>query len=302
MVIVTVILFFYNVELALHHAAPDRARSSPGSRSGSASASDKGYNRVRDGIAGVLSDLSESLSGVRVVTGFNRARHNVLQPPQRHRRVPRRQRLHRADRRDVRRVHRVRRAARPGRAAAHRRQHGARRHALRRRARRVHPLPELVLPADPAAGAAVQPVPAGPGRDHQARRAALDAPDASRRRTTREPLPPIEGDGHARATCRSATTRPSRCCATSTSTSRAGETIVVRRAHRRGQVDHRQARHPLLRPDRGAASRSTATTCATSPSTRCAASSAWSPRSRSSSRAPCATTSRSPGPTPPTTR
>jgi len=36
-------------------------------------------NRVRDGIAGVLSDLSESLSGVRVVTGFNRARHNVLQ-------------------------------------------------------------------------------------------------------------------------------------------------------------------------------------------------------------------------------
>jgi ATP-binding cassette, subfamily B, bacterial len=33
---------------------------------------------VRDGIAGVLSDLSESLSGVRVVAGFNRARNNVL--------------------------------------------------------------------------------------------------------------------------------------------------------------------------------------------------------------------------------
>jgi ATP-binding cassette subfamily B protein len=42
------------------------------------STSDRGYQRVRDGIAGVLSDLSESLSGVRVVTGFNRARHNVL--------------------------------------------------------------------------------------------------------------------------------------------------------------------------------------------------------------------------------
>jgi ATP-binding cassette, subfamily B, bacterial len=41
-------------------------------------ASDRGYERVRDGIAGVLSDLSESLSGVRVVAGFNRMRHNVL--------------------------------------------------------------------------------------------------------------------------------------------------------------------------------------------------------------------------------
>ena len=42
------------------------------------SASDRGYNKVRDGIAGVLSDLSESLSGVRVVVGFNRMRHNVI--------------------------------------------------------------------------------------------------------------------------------------------------------------------------------------------------------------------------------
>ena len=42
------------------------------------SASDRGYLRVRDGIAGVLSDVSESLSGVRVVAGFNRQRHNVL--------------------------------------------------------------------------------------------------------------------------------------------------------------------------------------------------------------------------------
>jgi ATP-binding cassette, subfamily B, bacterial len=35
-------------------------------------ASERGYQRVRDGIAGVLADLSESLSGVRVVTAFNR--------------------------------------------------------------------------------------------------------------------------------------------------------------------------------------------------------------------------------------
>jgi len=41
-------------------------------------ASERGYDRVRDGIAGVLSDLSESLHGVRVVTAHNRQRHNVL--------------------------------------------------------------------------------------------------------------------------------------------------------------------------------------------------------------------------------
>jgi ATP-binding cassette subfamily B protein len=77
MVIVTVVLFFYNVELALITLlliVPILVGLSLWFRS----ASDKGYNRVRDGIASVLSDLSESLSGVRVVTGFNRARHNVL--------------------------------------------------------------------------------------------------------------------------------------------------------------------------------------------------------------------------------
>jgi ATP-binding cassette, subfamily B, bacterial len=78
MLIVTVVLFFYSVELALITIlliVPVLTGLSLWFRS----ASDKGYNRVRDGIAGVLSDLSESLSGVRVVTGFNRARHNVLQ-------------------------------------------------------------------------------------------------------------------------------------------------------------------------------------------------------------------------------
>ncbi len=41
-------------------------------------ASERGYDRVRDGIADVLSDLSESLHGVRIVTAHNRQRHNVI--------------------------------------------------------------------------------------------------------------------------------------------------------------------------------------------------------------------------------
>ena len=131
MVVVTVILFSYNVDArAASPSAHDRARSSPGCRCGSARRPTRGYNRVRDGIAGVLSDLSESLSGVRVVTGFNRQRHNVLH----HRNVVGDYRdandYTAARHRHLRPGHRVRRAARPGRPAAHRRQHGARRHAL----------------------------------------------------------------------------------------------------------------------------------------------------------------------------
>src|SRR5664280_681086 len=41
-------------------------------------ASERGYDKVRDGIAGVLADLSESLHGVRIVTAHNRQRHNVV--------------------------------------------------------------------------------------------------------------------------------------------------------------------------------------------------------------------------------
>jgi ATP-binding cassette subfamily B protein len=41
-------------------------------------ASERGYLRSRDGIANVLSDLSESLYGIRVVTATNRQRHNVV--------------------------------------------------------------------------------------------------------------------------------------------------------------------------------------------------------------------------------
>jgi ATP-binding cassette subfamily B protein len=41
-------------------------------------ASERGYDKVRDGIANVLADLSESLHGVRVVASHNRQRHNVI--------------------------------------------------------------------------------------------------------------------------------------------------------------------------------------------------------------------------------
>lgn len=41
-------------------------------------ASERGYGRVRDRIAEVLSDLSESLAGMRVITATNRRRHNSI--------------------------------------------------------------------------------------------------------------------------------------------------------------------------------------------------------------------------------
>jgi ATP-binding cassette subfamily B protein len=52
------------------------------------SASDRSYATVRDRIADVLADLSETLQGVRIVTAFNRRRHNVVT----HRRIVRRYR------------------------------------------------------------------------------------------------------------------------------------------------------------------------------------------------------------------
>lgn len=40
--------------------------------------SDDGYTVVRNRIAEVLSDLSESLAGIRIITAYNRRRHNVI--------------------------------------------------------------------------------------------------------------------------------------------------------------------------------------------------------------------------------
>jgi len=77
MVVITVVLFTLNVELTLITLAlvvPLLTASSLWFRS----ASERGYNRVRDGIAGVLGDLSESLHGVRTVAANNRQELNVV--------------------------------------------------------------------------------------------------------------------------------------------------------------------------------------------------------------------------------
>ncbi len=77
MIFVSVVLFSMNAELAfitLAMIVPLMTVLSLWFRS----ASNTGYERVRDGIAAVLSDVSESLQGVRVVAMSNRQRHNVL--------------------------------------------------------------------------------------------------------------------------------------------------------------------------------------------------------------------------------
>ncbi len=77
MVVITVILFTINIELALITVAlilPALIGASIWFRR----ASERGYDRVRDGIANVLADLSESLHGVRIVAAHNRQRNNVI--------------------------------------------------------------------------------------------------------------------------------------------------------------------------------------------------------------------------------
>jgi ATP-binding cassette subfamily B protein len=77
MVVITVILFATNVRLAFITViliVPALVAASIWFKR----ASERGYDRVRDGIANVLADLSESLHGVRIVTAHNRQRHNVI--------------------------------------------------------------------------------------------------------------------------------------------------------------------------------------------------------------------------------
>ena len=77
MIVITIILFTLNVKLTLITLAlvvPALTLASLWFRS----ASERGYDRVRDGIAGVLADLSESLHGVRTVAANNRQRFNVV--------------------------------------------------------------------------------------------------------------------------------------------------------------------------------------------------------------------------------
>jgi len=76
MLVVAIVLFIYNVKLAvitIFLVVPLLTAISLWFRSASA----KAYDLVRDGIAGVLSDLSESLQGVRVVASFNRQAQNL---------------------------------------------------------------------------------------------------------------------------------------------------------------------------------------------------------------------------------
>ena len=76
-VVITIVLFVMNVELALFTVVivvPALIWLSLWFRSESAF----GYQRVRDRIAEVLSDLAESLAGIRIVTAFNRQHRNVI--------------------------------------------------------------------------------------------------------------------------------------------------------------------------------------------------------------------------------
>ncbi len=77
MVVITVVLFTTNVELAaitVFLIVPALVVATIWFKR----ASERGYDRVRDGIANVLADLSESLHGVRIVTAHNRQRQNVV--------------------------------------------------------------------------------------------------------------------------------------------------------------------------------------------------------------------------------
>ncbi|HEV3265959.1 MAG TPA: ABC transporter ATP-binding protein [Acidimicrobiales bacterium] len=77
MVVITVVLFTINVQLALITVLliiPALVAATLWFKR----ASERGYDRVRDGIANVLADLSESLHGVRIVTAHNRQRQNVV--------------------------------------------------------------------------------------------------------------------------------------------------------------------------------------------------------------------------------
>jgi ATP-binding cassette, subfamily B, bacterial len=77
MVVITVILFATDVRLAAITVlliVPALVLASLWFKR----ASERGYDKVRDGIASVLADLSESLHGVRIVTAHNRQRHNVI--------------------------------------------------------------------------------------------------------------------------------------------------------------------------------------------------------------------------------
>ncbi len=77
MVFVTAVLISYNWKLAfltIVMVMPALLAASLWFRA----ASERAYLRVRDTLAGVISDIAESLSGVRVIASYNRQRNNVV--------------------------------------------------------------------------------------------------------------------------------------------------------------------------------------------------------------------------------
>ena len=77
MIIITAVLFTFSVKLTLITLALVVPLLTAGSL-WFRKASEQGYDRVRDGIADVLGDLSESLHGMRTIAAYNRQRWNVV--------------------------------------------------------------------------------------------------------------------------------------------------------------------------------------------------------------------------------
>ena len=298
MVIVSTVLFSYNVELALitvFIVVPALLVLSAWFRR----ASDRGYLRVRNGIAGVLSDLSETLQGIRVIAGVQPPARQRRAPPQRRRRPTARPTTTRADRRVLRADDRVHRADRTG----------------------PDPLigGTMVLNGELSVGeltafvlyiaAFFQPIQqlVQTYNMYQAGKSALvklrellatdpsvvESPDAY-------PLPPVAGEhrvrgGHVRL--RRGQPRPPRRRPADLRR-RDGR---PRRPDRCRQVDARQARPAVLRPDGGSRPDRRTRPPARFASSRCAGSSASCRRSRSCSPDRSATTSPSPVRARPTT-
>jgi ATP-binding cassette subfamily B protein len=77
LVVIAAALFLFNVKLALitlFAVMPPMVLLSLWFRK----VSDDGYTDVRNRIADVLADLAESLAGIRIITAYNRRRHNVV--------------------------------------------------------------------------------------------------------------------------------------------------------------------------------------------------------------------------------
>ena len=225
-------------------------------------ASERGYDKVRDGIALVLADLSESLQGVRIVTAHNRQRYNV----EHHRNVVGRYRDANIYTGRINGIYgpgsQLLGVHRPGGDPGHRWRHVPPPPAQHRRADGLLPLREPVLPPDPAAGAAVQHVPAGPGLGLQAARTCWRTSRRCSRAPTAIELPPDRGRDPLRP--RDLRLRPRRLVLDDIDLTIApGRDGGLRRRHRSRQVHHGQAGHPLLRPHGRAGCSSTATTCAT---------------------------------------